>query len=74
MRRLQARVHAKCMLRGADTKANAEGQATHFSSLRMPLSLMQLAMMKAEATPSLLPERSILSVGFVPFSSSICSA
>ena len=55
---------------GADTKANTRA-AAHFSSLSTPFSLMQLAMMMAEATPSPLPERSIRSVGFVPLSSSI---
>ena len=49
------------------------GDWTHPSSFSDPLSLMQLAMMMAEATPSFLPERSILSVGLVPVSSSIGS-
>jgi hypothetical protein len=44
------------------------GAAAHFSSLSTPLSLMQLAMMMAEATPSLSLERLIF---LVPFSSSI---
>ena len=60
--------------RGADTKANALGVAAHLSSLSTPFSLMQLAMMMADASPSLLRERSIFSVGFVPLSSSIGSA
>ena len=50
------------------------GRAAHLSSLSTPFSLMQLAMMMADATPSPLPERSIFSVGFVPLSSSIESA
>ena len=60
----------KCESAGADTKANTRA-AAHFSSLSTPFSLMQLAMMMAEATPSPLPDRSIFSVGFVPLSSSI---
>ena len=55
---------------GADTEANTRA-AAHFSSLSTPFSLMQLAMMMAEATPSPMPERSIRAVGFVPLSSSI---
>jgi hypothetical protein len=55
---------------GIDTKANTR-VAAHFSSLSTPFALMQLAMMMAEATPSLSSERSIFSVGFVPLSSSI---
>ena len=55
---------------GADTEANTRA-AAHFSSLSTPFSLMQLAMMMAEAAPSPLHERSIRSVGFVPLSSSI---
>ena len=55
---------------GVDVKVNTRA-AAHLSSLSTPFSLMQLAMMMAEATPSLLPERSIRSVGFVPLSSSI---
>ena len=47
------------------------GRAAHLSSLSTPFSLMQLAMMMADATPSPLLERSIFSVGFVPLSSSI---
>ena len=47
------------------------GRAAHLSSLSTPFSLMQLAMMMADATPSPLRERSIFSVGFVPLSSSI---
>ena len=47
------------------------GRAAHSSSLSTPFSLMQLAMMMADATPSPLCERSIFSVGFVPLSSSI---
>ena len=47
------------------------GRAAHLSSLSTPFSLMQLAMMMADATPSPLFERSIFSVGFVPLSSSI---
>ena len=64
---------------GIDIKANTRA-AAHFSSLSTPFSLMQLAMMMAEATPSLLlerspqPLRSIFSVGLVPLSSSIGSA
>jgi hypothetical protein len=60
--------------RGADKKRTLGedwGEATHLSSLSTPFSLMQLAMMMAEATPSRLPERSIFSAGFVPLSSSI---
>ena len=56
---------------GADTKASTSGAAAHFSSLSTQFSLMQLAMMMAEATPSFLCERLIFSVGFVPLSSSI---
>ena len=48
-------------------------RAPHLSSFSDPLSLMQLAMMMAEATPRFLPERSIFSVGVVPLSSSIRS-
>eukprot|EP00964_Phaeocystis_antarctica_P086334 scaffold54666_cov68-Phaeocystis_antarctica.AAC.7 len=55
---------------GIDRKANTRA-AAHFSSLSTPFSLMQLAMMMAEATPRCLLERSIFSVGFVPLSSSI---
>jgi hypothetical protein len=55
---------------GIDKKANTRA-AAHFSSLSTPFSLMQLAMMMAEATPSLLLERLIFSVGLVPLSSSI---
>ena len=60
---------------GAETEANTRA-AAHFSRLSTPFSLMQLAMMKAEATRSCLSlfERSIRSVGFVPLSSSILSA
>jgi hypothetical protein len=58
---------------GADRKANTRAVA-HLSSLSTPFSLMQLAMMMAEATPSPLLERSIFSVGLVPLSSSIGSA
>ena len=47
--------------------------APYLSSFSDPLSLMQLAMMMAEATPSFLFERSIFSVGLVPLSSSIGS-
>jgi hypothetical protein len=56
--------------RGIDRKANTRA-AAHYSSLSTPFSLMQLAMMMAEASPSLLLERSIFSVGLVPLSSSI---
>ena len=59
----------KCQM-GADVKANTRS-AAHFSSLSTRFSLMQLAMMMAEATPSPLFDRSIFSVGFVPLSSSI---
>ena len=52
-------------------KANTLGVAAHLSSLSTPFSLMQLAMMMADSTLSLLLERSIFSVGFVPLSSSI---
>jgi hypothetical protein len=55
---------------GIDRKADTRA-AAHFSSLSTSFSLMQLAMMMAEATPSLLLERSIFSVGLVPLSSSI---
>ena len=58
---------------GADTEANTRA-AAHFSSLSTRFSLMQLAMMRAEATPSPLFESSSFSVGFVPLSSSILSA
>jgi hypothetical protein len=58
---------------GIDRKANTRA-AAHLSSLSTPFSLMQLAMMMAEATPSPLLERSIFSVGLVPLSSSIGSA
>ena len=58
---------------GADTEANTRA-AAHFSCLSTPFSLMQLAMMRAEATPSPFDERSVRSVGFVPLSSSILSA
>ena len=56
---------------GADTKANTLGAAAHLSSLSTRFSLMQLAMMMAEATPRSLQERPIFSVSFVPLSSSI---
>jgi hypothetical protein len=56
---------------GADKKREHSGAAAHISSLSTPFSLMQLAMMMAEATLSPLPERSIFSVGLVPLSSSI---
>ena len=59
------------MSTGVDTKAQKVGSGAHFSSLSTPFSLMQLAMMIAEATPSPFCERSIRSVGFVPLSSSI---
>jgi hypothetical protein len=55
---------------GIDIKANTRA-AAHLSSLSTSFSLMQLAMMMAEATLSPLPERSIFSVGLVPLSSSI---
>ena len=58
---------------GADGKANTQA-AAHLSFLSTSFSLMQLAMMMAEATPSPLLERSIFSVGLVPLSSSIGSA
>ena len=58
------------MSMGADMQANTRA-AAHFSSLSTPFSLMQLAMMMAEATPSPFRERSIRSVGFVPLSSLI---
>ena len=58
---------------GAHTEANTR-VAARFSFLSTPFSLMQLAMMMAEATPSFLSERSIFSVRFVPLSSSIGSA
>jgi len=58
---------------GIDRKANTRA-AAHLSSLSTPFSLMQLAMMMAEATPSISLERSIFSVGLVPLSSSIGSA
>ena len=56
---------------GAGTKGNTLGAAAHLSSLSTPFSLMQLAMMMADAMPSPLLERLIFSVGFVPLSSSI---
>ena len=56
---------------GAGTKGNTLGAAAHLSSLSTPFSLMQLAMMIKDSTPSHLFERSIFSVGFVPLSSSI---
>ena len=49
------------------------GKAAHMSSFSDTLPLMKLAMMMAEATPSFLFERSILSMGLVPLSSSIGS-
>ena len=52
---------------------NRGGNAAHMSSFSDSLPLMQLAMMMAELTPSLLFERSIFSVGLVPLSSSIGS-
>jgi len=55
---------------GIDIQANTRA-AAHFSSLSTPFSLMQLAMMMTEATPSPLLERSIFSVSLVPLSSSI---
>ena len=57
---------------GADTKGEHSGAAAaHLSSLSTPFSLMQLAMMMADATLRPLLKRSIFSVGFVPLSSSI---
>ena len=60
------------------TQQRILGAAAHFSSLSTPFPLMQLAMMRAESTPSRLRsrlrERSIFSVAFVPLSSSIGSA
>ena len=56
---------------GVDTKANYTRAAAHFSSLSTPFTLMQLAMIMTEATPSPLCERSIRLVGFVPLSLSI---
>ena len=47
--------------------------AMHLSSFSDPLALMQLAMMMTEATPRPLFERSIFSVGLMPFSASIGS-
>ena len=52
---------------------NRGGNAAHMSSFSDSLPLMQLAMMMAEAGPKFLPERSILSVGVMPLSSSIGS-
>ena len=57
--------------RALTQKQTLLGRAAHLSSLSTPFSLMQLAMMMADATPSRLFERSIFSVGFVPLSSSI---
>ena len=48
--------------------------APYLSSFSDALSLMQLAMMMAEATPRFLFERSIFSLGLEPLSSSIGSA
>jgi len=63
------------MCPGAPTLKRTLCAAAHFSSLSTPFPLMQFAIIMAEATPSrapsLLPERSIFSVGFVPVSSSI---
>ena len=58
---------------GVDMKANTRA-AAHLSSLSTPFSLMQLAMMMAEATPSISLERSIFSVGLVPLSPSASAA
>ena len=55
---------------GADMEAPTQA-AAHLSSLSTLFSLMKLAMMMAEVTPSRFPERSNRSVGFVPLSSSI---
>ena len=60
--------------RALTQKRTLLGRQAHLSSLSTPFSLMQLAMMMADATPSPLRERSIFSVGFVPLSSSIESA
>ena len=57
--------------RALTQKQTLLGRAAHSSSLSTPFSLMQLAMMMADATPSRSFERSIFSVGFVPLSSSI---
>ena len=67
-------VRQKACQRALTQKQTLLGRAAHLSSLSTPFSLMQLAMMMADATPSPLFERSIFSVGFVPLSSSIESA
>ena len=54
----------------AHTKANTPG-AAHLSSLSTAFSLMQFAMMMADATRSFFGERSIFLVGSVPLSSLI---
>ena len=60
--------------RALTQKQTLLGRAAHLSSLSTPFSLMQLAMMMVDATPSPFLERSIFLVGFVPLSSSIGSA
>ena len=62
------------MSKGADKKREHSGAGAHLSFLSTLFSLMQLAIIKAEATRSPLLERLIRSVGFVPLSSSIGSA
>ena len=65
-----------CVSTGADTqkqKHSRGGSALELLEHAILLD-MQLAMMMADATPSLLLERSIFSVGFVPLSSSIWRA
>ena len=57
--------------RALTQKQTLLGRAVHLSSLSTPFSLMQLAMMMADATRSPWFERSIFLVGFVPFSLSI---
>ena len=60
---------------GADAKANTMWGGGALQLLEhAPFPLMQLAIMMAEATPSLFTERSIFLVGFVPLSLSIGSA
>ena len=70
-RNMQGREGSKFANWSMDADMQAIRAAAHCSSLSTLFSLMQLAIMKAEATVSPLPERTICSVGFVPLSSSI---
>ena len=67
-------VREQACQRAMTQKQTLLGRSAHLSSTSTPFSLMQLAMMMTDATPSPLPERLIFSVGFVPLSSSIGSA